>query len=133
MVDDVLLNYTAENFRDELVELLVECQEDVLSNLKPHLGKMSRSYKDLVIDPAEGKALRSGIDFYLGAAWQFISEPVLIIKPKHHQNPEPGTTGPDYIFEKHYLIDTDKFVPSSKIKIRFIYNGIDYVAPFYKE
>ena len=58
---------------------------------------------------------------------------MLIIKPKHNLNPEPGRTGPEYIFEKHYLINADKFVPSSKIKMRFIYNGIDYVATFYKE
>ena len=132
-VDDVPPNYTAENFRDKLVELLVECQEDVLPNLKTHLAKMSRSYKDLVIDLAAGKALWSGIDFYLCVAWLFIGELVLIIKPKPNLTPEPGTTGPDYIFQKHYLIDADKFVASSKIKMRFIYNRVDYVTPFYKE
>ena len=58
---------------------------------------------------------------------------LLIIKLKHNLNPEPGTTGPEYIFEKHYLIAVDKFVSSSKIKMRFIYNSVDYVAPFYKE
>ena len=132
-VDDVPPNYTAENFRDKLVELLVECQEDVLPNLKTHLAKMSQRYKDLLIDLAAGKALRSGINFYLCVAQLFIGEPVLIIKPKPNLTPEPGTTGPDYIFQKHYLIDADKFVASSKIKMRFIYNGVDYVAPFYKE
>ena len=86
-----------------------------------------------MIDLAEGKALRSGIDFYLCAAWLFIGKPVLIIKPKHNSNPEPGMTGPEYIFEKHYLINADKFVASWKIKMRFIYNVIDYVTPFYKE
>ena len=84
-----------------------------------------------MIDLAAGKALQSGIDFYLCMAWLFIGEPVLIIKP--NLTPELGMTGPDYIFEKHYLIDADKFVASSKIKMRFIYNGVDYVAPFYKE
>ena len=133
MVNNVPPNYTAENFRDELVELLVERQEDVLPNLKTHLAKTSRSYKDLVIDLAAGKALRSGIDFYLCVAWLFISELVLIIKPKANPTPEPGTTGPDYIFQKHYLTDADKFVASSKIKMRFIYNSVDYVTPFYKE
>ena len=133
VVNDVPLNYTAENFWDELIELLVECQEDVLLNLKPHLGKMSKSYKYLVIDHAAGKALQSGINFYLCVAWLFISEPVLIIKPKPNPTPELGMTGPDYIFQKHYLIDADKFVASLKIKMRFIYNGVDYVTPFYKE
>ena len=133
VVDDVPPNYTAENFWDKLIEILVERQEDILPNLKPHLGKMSWSYKDLVIDLAAGKALQLGIDFYLCPAWLFIGELVLIIKPKPNPTPEPGTTGPDYIFQKHYLIDADKFVTSSKIKMRFIYNGVDYVAPFYKE
>ena len=60
-----------------------------------------------------GKAIRWRIDFHLCAAWLFIGEPVLIINPKHKLNPEPGTTGPDYIFENHYLIAADKFVTSN--------------------
>ena len=56
-----------------------------------------------------------------------------MIKLKHNPKPELGMTGPEYIFEKHYLIDADKFVALSKMKMRFIYNGIDNVAPFYKE
>ena len=58
---------------------------------------------------------------------------LLIIKPKHNLNPELGMTGLEYIFEKHYLIAADKFVSSLKIKMWFIYDGIDYVVPFYKE
>ena len=57
----------------------------------------------------------------------------LIIKLKHNLNPELGTTGPEHIFEKHYLITADEFVSSSKIKMRFIYDSIDYIVPFYKE
>ena len=87
----------------------------------------------LVIDLAEGKALCFMIDFYLCTVHLFIAEPVLIIKPKHNPNPELGMTGPEYIFEKHNLIAADKFVSLSKIKMRFIYNGVDYVAPLYKE
>ena len=60
-----------------------------------------------------GKATWLRIDFYLCAAWLFIGEPVLIINPKHNLNPEPGTTGPDYIFKNHYLINADKFVASN--------------------
>ena len=38
---------------------------------------------------------------------------MLVIKLKHNLNPEPGMTGPDYIFEKHYLIAADIFVASN--------------------
>ena len=122
-----------EHFKDELIELLVTQQEDVLPLLKPQLGKSSRSYKDLILDLHAGKELQSGIDFYLAAAHLFVGEPVLLVKAKVNKKPEEGTTGPAYIFEKHYLIESDKFVAPSKVQMRFIFNGVNYYTPYYKE
>ena len=80
MIDNVPVNYTAENFRDEVLNLLVNQKEDVYQQLKEQLQKTSRSYKDLVLDLSKGKEMRSGIDFYFGAAIIFLRKPFLLVK-----------------------------------------------------
>ena len=121
-----------ENFRDELIEYLVNQVEDIFSLLKPHLEKCNRSYKDLVIALYEGKEMRGGIDFYLCDARLFIQHPVLVVKPKSNDVAE-GEAGPDYTFDSHFYLQEDRKLPTKDIKIRLMFNGIDYVAPFYKE
>ena len=133
MVDDVPTNYTVEHFHDELIELLVTQHKDLVPLLQPHLAKTTRSYQQLICDLHDGKELQSGIDFYLCVVRLFVGEPVLLIKPKVNKNPTPGTAGPAYIFEKHYLVETDKFLSSSKIQMRFVFNGVNYYAPYYKD
>ena len=131
-VDNVPSNYTVENFRDELIEYLVNQVEDIFSLLKPHLEKCNRSYKDLVIALYEGKEMRGGIDFYLCAARLFIQHPVLVVKPKSNDVAE-GEAGPDYTFDSHFYLQEDRRLPTKDIKICLMFNGVDYVAPFYKE
>ena len=40
---------------------------------------------------------------------------------------------PDYLFEKAYLLKSDKFVKEVDINMRFVFNGVDYYTPFYPE
>ena len=133
VIDDVPTGYTIEHFRDELIEMLVVQQETVLPQLKPHLAKTMRSCQDLILDLYEGKPMRSGIDFFLTTAWLFVGRPVLLLKPVPNKNPDPSTNGPDYLFEKAYLLKSDKFVKEVDINMRFVFNGVDYYTPFYPE
>ena len=73
----------------------------------------------------------SGIDFYMGTAHQFIGKPVLIIKPT--MNPKYSKEkGPRFLFEKSYLYKGDKHMNVADIKIHFVFNGLNYYAPFYQ-
>ena len=130
MIDNVPVNYTAENFRDEVLDLLVNQKEDVYQQLKEQLQKTSRSYKDLVLDLSKGKEMRSGIDFYFGAARIFLRKPFLLVKARKNTQPEEGTTGPAYVAEKHFLVESDKFLNPKDIKLKFAFNGIDFYCPF---
>ena len=132
-VDNVPHNYTVYNFRDELIELLVAQQEDMLPHLLPHLAKTTWSYQDLICDLYKEKPLRSGIDFYLCVARLFIGQPVLVLRPKINKNITPGTTGPKYVFNKTYLIESDEYQGIDNVKMRFVFNRVDYICPFYPE
>ena len=113
--------------------MLVTQTEDVFPLLKPHVLKCTRSYKQLIIDLAATKEMRSGIDFYMCAARLFIGEPMVLIKPKRNPNYIPGEPGPEYLFEKQYLLEADKFLSLKNIKIRMVFKGIDFYAPFYPD
>ena len=120
-----------EHFRDEIIKYLVT-QQDLLLQLKPHLQKTTRTYRDLILDLYDNKPMRSRIDFYFCAARLFINQPVLL-KPFLNKNIQHGTTGPKYLFQKVYLLKTDKYMATENIKMCFIFNGVDYYCPFYPE
>ena len=121
-----------EHFCDEIVEYLVTQQEDLLPQLKPHLQKTTHTYRDLIRDLYDNKPMRSRIDFYFCAARLFLNQPVLL-KPFLNKNIQHGTTGPKYLFQKVYLLETDKYMATENIKMRFVFNGVDYYCPFYPE
>ena len=56
-----------------------------------------------------------------------------MLKPKINKNIAPGTTGLKYIFEKSFLIESDEYQGADNIKMRFVFNGVDYICPFYPE
>ena len=130
VVDDVPPGYTVEHFHDEIIEYLVTQQEDLLLQLKPHLQKTTRSYRDLILDLYDIKPMCSGIDFYFCTARLFINQPVLLVQPYLNKNIQHGT-GPIYLFQKVYLLETDKYMATENIKMRFIFNGVDYYCPFH--
>ncbi|MCG8621552.1 MAG: hypothetical protein MJE68_06070, partial [Proteobacteria bacterium] len=78
MIDNVPENYTIKDFRNEIVEMLVNQVEYVYPQLKPQLAKSSRSYQQLCIDLMKDKQFHSGIDFYMAAARLFIGHPVCL-------------------------------------------------------
>ena len=133
VVDDVPPGYTVEHFCDEIIKYLVTQQEDLLPQLKPQLQKTTRSYRDLILDLYDNKPMRSGIDFYFCAARLFKNQPVLLLKPYLNKNIQHGTTGPKYLFQKVYLLETDKYMATENIKMCFVVNGVDYYCPFYPE
>ena len=67
----------------------------------------------------------------MGAACQFIGKPVLIIKPM--MNPKYSKEkGPHFLFEKSYLYKGEEHMNVADIKICFVFNGLNYYAPFYQ-
>ena len=131
MIDNVPENYTINDFRNELVEMLVNQVEYIYPQLKPQLAKSSRSYQQLCIDLMKDKHFHSGIDFYMAAARLFIGHPVSLIKARKNTTPDVGTTGPEYLIERHYFLDGDERLDEAgKVQLRFAFNGIDYYAPF---
>ena len=74
--------------------------------------------------------MRSGIDFYFGAARIFLRKPFLLVKARKNTQPAEGTTGPAYVAEKHFLVESDKFLNPQDIKLKFAFNGIDFYCPF---
>ena len=56
-----------------------------------------------------------------------------MLRPKTNKNTAPGTTGPKYIFEKSFLIESDEYQGVDNVKMHFVFNGVDYICPFYPE
>ena len=130
VINNVPQDYTVENFRDKILDLLVNQHEDLYHQLKGQLRKTSQSYQKLVIDLSKGKLMRSGIDFYFTAARIFLGKPFVLVKAWEVKKPEKGTTSPKYECEKQYLLPTDAFLNPSKIKLTFAFSGIDFYCPF---
>ena len=130
MVDNMPVDYAVQNFWDEILDLLVNQNEDVYPQLKPQLQKSLRSYQQLVLNLFKGKEMRSGIDFYFGAARIFLWKPFLLVKGWKNTQPTQGTTGPAYVPEKHFLVESDKFLNPKDIKLKFAFNGVDFYCPF---
>ena len=131
VIDDVLVGFTVKHFKNEIISLLYLQADDMVKTLKPQLCVAHCSYIELIQQLHQELPMGSGIDFYMGAAHQFIGKSVLIIKlmmnPKYSKE-----KGPRFLFEKSYLYKGDEHMNVADIKIHFVFNGLNYYAPFYQ-
>ena len=126
--DNVLSHYKVKDFCREVFELLVNTPKYCCEKLQPHLDKTGRSYKGLVLDLAAGTNMNTACDFYLGAASLHLDQPIMLIKPKQSTD-RRGIV--HYEFYQEYLFPEDEKRPRKDFKIRLVYNGVNYYAPFY--
>ena len=102
---------------------------DMLDRLCPQLRYAGYSYKQLVQRLYDGLPMSTGIDFYMAAARHFIGHPIMVIKPQFNLNKEKyGNV--QFIFEKEYFHEADKNINDDEIHLKFVFNGINYYAPF---
>ena len=129
VIDDVPDWYTVENFRDEIIDMLC-CQSSYLINiLMPQLMYARFSYKQLVEHLYKGQPMSTGIDFYMAVAQQFLSKPIMVIKPQ--LNTDKNTQGrPKFVFEKEYFFEQDSYLSDRIIPLKFMFNGCNYYMPF---
>ena len=129
MIDDVPEWFTVENFRDEVLNFLCTQSTEMINVLRPQLLYAHFSYKQLVQRLYDGQPMSTGIDFYMSAARHFLALPIVITKPQFNtQRKKIG--GPQYVFEKEYFYEQDSYLGDKMIPLKFIFNGIDYYAPY---
>ena len=129
VIDDVLDWYTVENFRDEIIEILCCQSSHLIDVLMPQLMYAGFSYKQLVERLYNGQPMSTGIDFYMVAAWQFLMQPIMVIKPQF--NMDKKTRGrPKFVFKKEYYYEQDLYLGDGMIPLKFIFNGCNYYAPY---
>ena len=116
--------------RDVVVELLVTQPRKCATELNTHLQKMTRSYKQLVLELIEGKEMKVAIFFYVAAARLVLGEPILLICPTEHIS---GTSIPYYTFEHEYCIPEDRNIRIQDFRIRLVYNGQNQFTPFFPQ
>ena len=106
--DNVPVTYGKEQLRDAVVELLITQPKKCATELKAHLQKTTRSYKQLVLELIEGKEMKAAIFFYVTTARLVLGKPILLIHPTEHIG---GTSMPYYTFEHEYCIPEDQNIP----------------------
>ena len=126
--DNVLSHYKVEDFCREVFELLVNTPEYCCEKLQPHLDKTGRLYQRLVLDLAAGANMNAACDFYLGTVSLHLDQPIMLIKPKQRTD-RRGIV--HYEFYQEYLFPEDEKRQRKDFKIRLVYNGVNYYAPFY--
>ena len=129
-LDNVPETYGKEQLKDAVVELLVTNPSKCVEELKCHLQKTTRSYRELVLDLIAQKEMKAGIFFYVAAARLVLGEPILLIRPTEHTS---GTSTPYYTFDVEYCIPEDRNIPIQDIKIRLLYNGWNHFTPFFPQ
>ena len=129
-LDNVPETYGKEQLKDAIVELLVTKPNKCVTELKCHLQKTTRSYKELVLDLIAQKDMKAGIFFYVAAAQLVLGEPILLIRPTEHIS---GTSTPYYTFDVEYCIPEDRNIPIEDFKIRLLYNGWNHFTPFFPQ
>ena len=129
-LDNVPETYGKEQLKDAIVELLVTKPSKCVADLKCHLQKTTRSYRELVLDLIAQKEMKAGIFFYVAAARLVLGEPILLIHPTEHTS---GTSTPYYTFDVEYCIPEDRNIPIQDIKIRLLYNGWNHFTPFFPQ
>ena len=129
-LDNVPETYGKEQLKDAIVELLVTKPSKCVAELKCHLQKTTRSYRELVLDLIAQKEMKAGIFFYMAAARLVLGEPILLIRPTEHTS---GTSMPYYTFDVEYCIPEDRNIPIQDIKIQLLYNGWNHFTPFFPQ
>ena len=129
-IDNVPGHYKVEDLSREVFEALVNTPDYYCDKLKCHLDKTERSYQRLVLDLAAGAHMNAACDFYLGAASLHLDMPIMLIKPKQRTN-RRGMV--HYEFYQEFLFPEDEERSPNEFKIRLVYNGINYYAPFYSK
>ena len=104
-LDNVPLAYGKEQLKDAVLELLITQPKKCVTELKAHLRKTTRSYKQLILDLIQEKDMKVAIFFYVAAARLVLDEPILLIRPTKHIS---GTSMPYYTFTEEYCIPEDK-------------------------
>ena len=127
-LDNVPVTYGKEQLKDAIVKLLVTQPKKCVTELKTHLQKTTRSYKQLVLELIAQKEMKAGIFFYVAAAQLVLGEPILLIHPMEHIS---GTSMPYYSFNVEYCIPEDRNIPIEDFKIRLVYNGWNHFTPFF--
>ena len=74
--------------------------------------------------------MNAACDFYLGAASLHLDMPIMLIKPKQHID-QRGMV--HYEFYQEFLFPEDEQRSPKEFKIRLVYNGVNYYAPFYSK
>ena len=124
--DNVPSHYKVKDFSRDIFELLVNTPDYCCEKLQPHLDKTERSYQRLVLDLVAGTNMNATCNFYLGAASLHLDMPIMLIKPRQWTD-RRGIVR--YEFYQEYLFPEDEN-RAKKFKIRLVYNGVNYYAPF---
>ena len=129
-IDNIPGYYKVEDFSREVFEALVNTPNYYYDKLQCHLDKTERSYQTLVLDLAAGTNMNAACDFYLGAASLHLDMPIMLIKPKQRTD-RRGMV--HYEFYQEFLFPEDEERSRKEFKIRLVYNGVNYYAPFYSK
>ena len=129
-IDNVPGHYKVEDFSREVFKTLVNTPDYYCDKLQCHLDKTERSYQRLVLDLMAGANMNAACDFYLGAASLHLDMPIMLIKPKQCTD-QRGMV--HYEFYQEFLFPEDEERSPNEFKIRLVYNGINYYAPFYSK
>ena len=79
-LDNVPETYGKEQLKDAIVKLLVTKPSKCVAELKCHLQKTTRSYRELVLDLIAQKEMKAGIFFLRGSCTVVLGEPILLIR-----------------------------------------------------
>ena len=129
-IDNVPGHYKVEDFSREVFESLASTPDYYCDKLQRHLDKTERSYQRFVLDLAAGAHMNASCDFYLGAASLHLDMPIMLIKPKQRTD-RRGMV--HYEFYQEFLFPEDQDRSPKEFKIRLVYNGVNYYAPFYSK
>ena len=133
VIDDMPPGYTVEHFKNKIINLLALQAGDTLKHLKKHLHVANKLYIDLVVTLHENKPWGNGIDFYMAAARWFIGKPALFVRPMLNPKYQNGQNPPKFFFNKEYFFEEDSYMSVDKIHLCFVFNGINYYAPFFQQ
>ena len=122
-----------DNFADNITEMLCTNPEQMAKRLATHAATAGKSFKELVSNLHDRKPFGSAINFYMAAAREYIGEPVFVVVPKHNRQKSTVTNPPKYIFERKFFFEEDSYIGHTNIKLRFIFNGVNFYAPFFQK
>ena len=127
-LDNVPTGFLLSDLTRCVYSFLLENPEETAEKLNEHLNKTTRSYKKLVLDLGQRRAMNSAIDFYVGAARLFLDIPILLVKPKEVELADGTKT---FTFTEERLIEADRKLKAKDFPITLAYNGVNHYTPFY--